>query len=278
MRVPARTAVVWREQGGTRIVRGRGYPEGDHAEWGSITKAATARAVAGCVAEGLLAEDDAVADLLDVPLPGVRVHDLLRHTAGLPSLHRPARPWRDPTRGVDDLDLRRLAGLQEPTEVGRYRYSNLGYAFVGEILDRCCPNGWWGAVQDHVATPYGLSSLTLAPGDERILLRGVGPGQRRPWRLAATRYRSAGGLWSGLEDLALLGERAGVEGVPWALGSGWQTLGDGSALVTGRTRDTDACVLVHRATGDAVAVHSLVQRPGHAARVARMATTVTAAG
>lgn len=276
--LPASAIAVASERTGGRtgaievqVRRGSRYPAGELLEWGSVTKVATARAVATAIAQGLFGYDDELADLIGVPLPPVvTVSRVLAHTSGLPDLHAPARWPRDPTLGVTDDP----ASLLRDVEYGpadRRRYSNLGYALLGVVLDRQLPGGWEAAVRDRFALPYSLSSLTARPAPERRALLDYWPaGPRAPWLLSESLYRAAGGLWSTLEDLARMGVAAAQEGLPWVGGSAWTPFGD-EAMVTGRTRDVDVCVRVRTRPAQAIVVHSQGRRLGHSRKWAMRA-------
>jgi len=52
---------------------------------------------------------------------------------------------------------------------GEYVYSNLGYALLGEVLDRV-HGDWFEAVRQNVLEPAGIGTATIDPDpDQRVL-------------------------------------------------------------------------------------------------------------
>ncbi|MGY5318933.1 serine hydrolase domain-containing protein [Neomicrococcus lactis] len=105
----------------------------------SVTKPLVAYALALAVQEGALEYDDAV------PFPeGATVRHLVAHAAGL------------------DLDSERVRyGLAE-----RRMYSNQGFVYVAEALERATEIPWRDYVREAVFEPLGMTSTTIegAPG------------------------------------------------------------------------------------------------------------------
>ena len=133
----------------------------------SMSKAFTARAILGLVAEGRLGLDDPAAT--HVPqlgpwAPGIRVRDLLHHTAGFVT----DDPWGDRQQSLPEADFTRLleAGVPFTRAPGTaHEYSNLGYAILGRIVTNVSGQPYQAHIADTVFRPLGMASTTYEVRD-----------------------------------------------------------------------------------------------------------------
>ena len=145
---------------------------------GSQSKLITAVAVLQLVADGRLDLDAPVKTYLpwlhadDVGfLQEISVRQLLQHEGGLPRDGTAADFWQLQEPFPDRSDVQR-AILQATTHAirrkpSRRRYSNLGFALLGLIIESVTDGSYFDFVATHIARPLGLRSL--GPGDEESL-------------------------------------------------------------------------------------------------------------
>lgn len=135
----------------------RGLDPDTPIEIGSITKGITGMWLAAAIQAGSLTPDTTVgalwpseseAERLDVPKPStalaeVTLQQLATHTSGLPRLNmgigaliRAILHGDNPYRGLDGLAVYRDAVTADLAAPGTFRYSNLGYALLGQLLLR----------------------------------------------------------------------------------------------------------------------------------------------
>ncbi len=141
--------------------------------WFSVTKLFTATAVLQLVDEGKIALDEPVTRYLPSFVPrGGRpptVRELVSHTSGLANpipvtwihLADEAGP------GLDELTVRLLAahGDLEFEPGSSFKYSNLGYLVLGQLIERVSGERYQDYVSDHVLAPLGMSrsSFSVSP-------------------------------------------------------------------------------------------------------------------
>ncbi len=194
---------------------------------GSITKTVTAAAVLLLAERGALTlGDPAVEHLPELRalrtdghrLDGVTVGRLLLHRSGLLS-EPPTRRWFEaPFPEIGELlersDLIRIAIAPGSA----YKYSNLGFALLGEIVARAAGCPYERFVREALLGPAGMSATTFAPPPGAA--RGYGCGEDGRWIEQAAQElgaeRSAAGLWSTVDDLLRWAEVA-LGRVPAAL-------------------------------------------------------------
>lgn len=189
----------------------------------SITKSFTATMVLQQVERGRLRLDDLVTERL-AWTRGVLDRDLtLRHLlmhAG--SINRDgSNDWSDrlmPDAAALRAELRRSAAFGAPAE--RFRYSNLSYALLGEVLESVAGRGFSDLLRRDVAAPLGLASTVgdLTDRSRRHLATGyyaTWPGEphRAAAHVPARAIAPAGGLVSNVADL-LAYQRAHLPGDP----------------------------------------------------------------
>jgi len=207
----------------------------------SITKLATALAVLRLVDTGAVALDDPLARYLPeaaAAQPGVTLHRLLSHTAGLPidvppssAVYAPGLDWPAVAAACLHVPLRRAPGL-------RLQYSNVGYGLLALLVER----------QTSLVFSAALHALVLAPlGIEGYL--GVEP-PRPPAVLADVQSSHAG---TELEPFNSPFWRSLA--LPWACllttaGGALRLLGAFAPRPEGFLRPETAAAATHNQTGD----------------------------
>lgn len=173
---------------------------------GSLTKTMTAVLVLQCRDDGLLGLDDELgAHLAGTGYAGATVRQLLGHSSGMQA--EPVGPWWERSPGVDVDTL--LAANDRSGQVlapgTAFHYSNLGFAFLGEVVSRLRGRGWWDLVAERLLTPLGMTRTSYAADGEHAQGYSVGhfTGQltREPHEDTGA-MAPAGQLWSTLADLA----------------------------------------------------------------------------
>jgi len=202
----------------------------------SGTKTLTAIAVAQLVERGRLAFDAPLADCVDAPLPhfhpGVTLHHLLTHSAGMPDYfdeavmddyealwrERPMYRFRSPS---DFLPL--FAHLPMKAAPGTtWAYNNAGYVLLGLAVERAAGVPFIDYVEEHVLRACGMASSGFFPLDRLPggTARGYLPTEDGGWRTNAYAVPIVGGadggafttagdlaaLWDALLGHRLVGE------------------------------------------------------------------------
>ena len=141
----------------------------------SITKTLTATAILQLRDEGLLSLDDPLAQHLPEfanaqpragSIPGVTIRRLLTHRSGL-TTESPLPSWADlnfPSREAI------LAALPD-TEVvipqdSAFKYSNLAFAFLGEVVSRAAARPFVDYMQAEILGPLGMTSTVFELNDD----------------------------------------------------------------------------------------------------------------
>jgi CubicO group peptidase (beta-lactamase class C family) len=190
----------------------------------SGTKSLTAIAVAQLVEQGRLAFDARLADCLDVSLPrfdpGVTLHQLLTHSAGIPDYfdeavmddyealwrERPMYRFRTPSDFLPlfaDLPMKAAPGTT-------WAYNNAGYVLLGLVVERATGMPFTAYVERHVLRACGMSSSGFFPLDRLPggTARGYLPTGDGGWRTNAYAVPIVGGADGGAfttaHDLAAL--------------------------------------------------------------------------
>ncbi|SFB74938.1 CubicO group peptidase, beta-lactamase class C family [Halobiforma haloterrestris] len=139
---------------------------------GSVSKSVAALAVARLVGEGTLAYDDRIVDHLEVDVPeDIRLHHLLSHTSGYPSLAVSealiARQLEVGEAGVplgsrEDFHAHMEGARDEiagdPGE--RWLYCNSGYTLIGEAIEAVTGRSFTEYVADEILAPLGMDRST----------------------------------------------------------------------------------------------------------------------
>lgn len=131
----------------------------------SLTKQLTGVAIALLVRDGRLNVNASLGQYLP-ELPAwrdtVSVRHLLHHTSGLPEAGalEGAEPKGNWTNARAMAQLQNLASLPVPAGVA-FRYSNVGYVALAEIVSRVSGDTFSRFVATHILDPLGLSALTV---------------------------------------------------------------------------------------------------------------------
>ncbi|MGB2710775.1 MAG: serine hydrolase domain-containing protein [Conexibacter sp.] len=236
---------------------------------GSITKTFTATATVVLAERGALDLDDpAVEHLPELralrtdahPLAAVTIRRLLVHRSGLVG-EPPTRDWLAypfPSIGevLDHIDLARIAIAPGSA----FKYSNLGYALLGEVVARASGQSYERFVQTALLEPAGMIATTFAA--PLGAARGYGAGPDASWQEQAAQElgaeRPGGGMWSTAGDLLRWAEVA-LGRVPAVVSSA-----AADALTRPETSDDSAC---DRALGWQLARSGERVLRGHGGRV-----------
>ena len=178
---------------------------------GSITKTFTAVLVLRLRDEGRLDLSDTVDQhVRGTPVGGRTIASLLAHTSGLQA--ETAGDWWERTGGVSFADL--VAPLGEDALVRPadrvHHYSNLGYALLGEVVQRHRETSWMEALEAEVLQPLEMHQTTYGPVSPHADGLAV-----HPWADLvlpepaaihdAGSMAPAGQLWASITDLARWG-------------------------------------------------------------------------
>lgn len=179
----------------------------------SLTKAvATATSIALLAEDGALTLDDrASRHLAELDRPRTRaitLRQLLTHSAGLPTENRLA----DYNAGPEHALARLLAVDPEAKPGARYRYSDVGYLWLGEVVRRVAGKPLDAFARERIFAPLGMRETAfhvapevrarVAPTEPRettgVMIRGEAH-DPRAWRLGGVSGNA--GLFSTADDL-----------------------------------------------------------------------------
>lgn len=181
---------------------------------GSITKPLVAVAVLQLVAEGKVALESPLAEVLpDALSPTASVAHYLSHTSGLAA--EPTGPWweRSPGPSWDELAAAPPQVLSAPGR--RHHYSNVGYAVLGRLLEVVDGAPWDTVVRRRVLDPLGLTHTGVHADGSSAVGVAVHPYADVWHPEPVPEYRAmapAGAIWSTPADLVRFGS--------WLLGLG----------------------------------------------------------
>ena len=180
----------------------------------SISKLFAALGIMVLAEEGRVAlNDPVIGHVPEFPDDAITIRDLLCHGSGLERETPGDRGWRTGEFLFDD-DFRtalKSAGVYFD-RVEAFKYSNLGYNVLGEVISNVTGASYSEFVEERVISPLGLGSTTYdhtrLPADRlatgyrrRVDQSSVAPDERAWDRI----WDAAGGLCSTVEDLCLLG-------------------------------------------------------------------------
>ena len=175
---------------------------------GSLTKTVTAAMISFAVQEGKLALSDTIDRYL--PLPEGRryptVESLLTHTSGYKAYYF-ASPMvmnffggRNDFYGIDGRTvLKKAEALDLTAESYPFRYSNFGYAVLGQLLEKVYGEDYQTLVNRFVCEELGLLNTKISDGSGNL-------GHLWDWR-ETDAYLSAGALTSDIEDMLAYARR-----------------------------------------------------------------------
>ncbi len=156
---------VWADAAG--FADGRDEPATTDTQYriGSITKTFVAVLVLRLRDAGLIELTDPIARHLPElagrsDLGAVTIEDLLGMRAGMRAETEP--PWWERTPGGPWADLETQLALRAPAR-GRFHYSNVGFAVLGELVARRRGRSWSEVIVDELIDPLGLTRTSLRP-------------------------------------------------------------------------------------------------------------------
>jgi D-alanyl-D-alanine carboxypeptidase len=178
----------------------------------SITKTMTATLVMQQVEAGRVRLDESIATYLGWTrrLPhakDISIRHLLVHGSGV--IRDASNPWGDddlPDRDTVRKEVRQQLSFAEPATT--FRYSNIAYVLLGEVLEAVTGRPFEALLQRDVLGPLGMtgSAASLLPRVRKTLATGYYP--RRPGEepraarhTEARAFAPAGGLVSTVPDL-----------------------------------------------------------------------------
>ena len=174
----------------------------------SMTKSFTAAAILLLRDRGLLQLDDPVAGYVPDAPDGLTVRHLLTMSGGLLT----DDPWGDRNEPQTPEDFAELVtgGITVGAQPGvTFEYSNLGYAFLGRVIDAVLPpdvGGFRRFVLDEITGPLGMAATTYdVRGVGQELVAGYhdhGDGWRLQPAVLPGTFSAMGGLHSRVIDLA----------------------------------------------------------------------------
>lgn len=174
---------------------------------GSVTKTFTAVLVLILRDEGRLSLDAPLSTYLPQTRHGaVSLRQLLAHASGL-QREPVGRIWESLDAPDEERLLRELEQAEQVLEPHvAFHYSNLAFALLGNVVERCSGAPWSDVVRQRLLEPLGMTRTGLVP-DERLAATGylVHPhaATATPEPLFELRATAPlGGLWSTVADLA----------------------------------------------------------------------------
>ncbi len=174
---------------------------------GSITKPMVAAALLRLVDDGRLGLGDAVGSLLpDAPVPEGTVAQYLSHTSGLGA--ETTGPWWERVPGPTWAELTGMWPERVFRPGRRCRYSNVGYAAVGQLLATLTGLTWDDAVRELIWEPLGMTGTGRTPVGEHATEVAVHPYAEAWHPEPVPDYRAmgpAGEVWSTPSDLVRFG-------------------------------------------------------------------------
>lgn len=208
-----RVAIALIEPDGVRYA-GFGADQHTRFEIGSVTKTFTAALLREAIGRGEVSADTHVRELLptSAPVGEVTLQELASHTSGLPRVgHSQSGPGtalatvlrRNPYLG----DAEAMIGdalAAELRDRGKFGYSNLGSALLGELLARAAGTSYSELLRTRLLEPLGLTETTLPliasdlPADAP---RGFTPDGRPAAAWTLDGWSPAGGVRSTAHDL-----------------------------------------------------------------------------
>ncbi len=182
----------------------------------SVTKPFTATAIMQLRDAGLLSlEDPVVAHVPELgravnpfgPIEQITIERLLRHTSGLMGEvpNRDPREWTQLDQADVIATLDRVEVLVRPGSL--FRYSNLGFRLVAEVVRRVGGEPWPDRAVDAILRPLGMTASGAFPDEpETRCAAGYGPigfaGRRERVATIPSRFSEGDGdLWSNVDEL-----------------------------------------------------------------------------
>ena len=200
--------LIWSAgRGRIRGTTGQAPDAGVQYRAGSISKTFVAVAVLRLRDEGRIDLSDPIGAHIDAAgAAGATIGQLLSHTSGLRA--ETAGPWweRTPGGGLAELAAGSLGADALRLPAGRrYRYSNVGYALLGELIGRLHDAPWYEVIAEQLLAPLGMNRTT--PGPQAPYATGFAVHPHADLLLPEPEHDAgvmgpAGQLWTTVADLA----------------------------------------------------------------------------
>jgi CubicO group peptidase (beta-lactamase class C family) len=173
---------------------------------GSITKTFTAAAIVQLRDAGLLDLDDRLGDHLDdVPHKAPTLRRLLSHLSGL-QREPPGEIWESLQPPDREGFLASLADAEQILAPGaHWHYSNLGFALLGEVVERASKQPYRAYVEERLLAPLGLertSFVAREPAAKGYLVGAWSDDVTAEPDVDLSGTAASGQLWSTTGDLA----------------------------------------------------------------------------
>ncbi|AKK02916.1 serine hydrolase domain-containing protein [Corynebacterium epidermidicanis] len=204
---------------------GLGADENTEVEIGSVTKTFTAELLRQAVERGEVTLDTKVKDIIDphgAAIGEATLAELANHTAGLP--RNPGLDplalvvERNPYAKVSRDDVINLALEAKLKNQGTRTYSNLGVAFLGQLLAKKSGRSWEDMVQEDILTPLNMRDTYVAkPGttaQHPTASHGLNSRGRAAAKWEMDGYAPAGAIRSTPADMAKFVAHVHDHGVP----------------------------------------------------------------
>ena len=179
----------------------------------SVTKSFTATAIMKLVEQGNIKLDepisryfgeDAIRSYFNPERP-VEIRDLLQHTSGMGMYYNNVYHREEDIDTLPDPKDRYAVLFYPPGE--RFEYSNIGYAMLGEIVEKVSGMTYEEYLREHIFSPLEMQHSFVRVNDARtdsyVQLRGA-KNELLPWVYTDT--KGAGDMYSTAHDLALFGK------------------------------------------------------------------------
>ncbi len=192
--------------------------------WASVSKPLTAVAAMHLVRRGQLDLDRDIAELVpEFSGKGAAItsRQLLGHLGGIchyRAAQRPVRAFREGESFRDPIAALEMfsAGPLVAPPGSKYHYSTHGYVLLGAVIQRAGKQPFAEIVQESIANPFGLTTLTPDLNDDHVPHQVVGyqrlqSGAGRPARMVSQPWETvewklpAGGFVSTAGDMAMFG-------------------------------------------------------------------------
>ena len=180
-------------------------------EYASITKVLTANILMQLVNEGKLHLDDSLNEFLpehiqDQQWEAVTLRHLATHTAGIPDLPpslssvQLASLGIDPFANYDEAELYHDIQETKMGSIGKWKYSNYGYALLGLVLSQQTNLDYADLVEQRIFQPLGMKNATVEGWSSDNTAPPLNPsgGSSNQWNYEA--FASAGALRGNILD------------------------------------------------------------------------------
>lgn len=161
---------------------GSDFTGSSQTEIASVSKQFTASAIMLLRERGLLNLDDDINKYFIPPLPfqGITIKHLLTHTSGLPEYEDYfTKNWKTKVAATNKdivgfLHREKPAALDTPGRI--YRYSNLGYVLLAEIVEAIAGTPLDRFLEENLFAPAGMASTGFFSRDSIFTMPNYAPG------------------------------------------------------------------------------------------------------